>query len=134
LSHSIVITSAFTVLATLFSTFFLSCNPGSASLETTQSTLFVQAPGPPITITGAPSNVAVGDMNKDGNPDLVVTSGDARTITVLLGAGGSDARFRSTGGSAVTVSDSPGEIVLGDVNGDTNLTSPLLPTIATPLR
>lgn len=60
-------------------------------------------------------------MNKDGKPDLVVTSEQARAITVLLGVGGSEARFRGTGGSAFTVSDSPGEMVLGDVNGDTSL-------------
>ncbi len=109
-----------TVLATLFSIFFLSCDPGAASVETTQSALFRQAPGSPITITGGPSNVVVGDMNKDGKPDLLVSSGEARTIAVLLGEGGPDARFR-TGGSALTVSDSPGEMVLGDMNGDTNL-------------
>jgi len=109
------------VLATLLSVFFLSCNTGDASLGATQSPLFTQAFGPAITVTGGPSNVVVGDMNKDGKPDLVVTSGQARTITVLLGAGGSDVRFRGTGGSALTVSDSPGEMVLGDVNGDTNL-------------
>ncbi|MDQ3175877.1 MAG: hypothetical protein M3Q91_19555 [Acidobacteriota bacterium] len=48
-------------------------------------------------------------MNRDAKLDLVVTSGQARTITVLLGAGGSDVRFRGTGGSALTASDSPGK-------------------------
>jgi VCBS repeat protein len=121
LNHSIVLPSVFTLFSTLLSTLFLSCNSGDASLVASQSPLFTQVPGPPITVTGGPSNVIVGDMNKDGKPDLVVTSGQARTITVLLGAGGSDARFRGTGSSAITVSDSPGEMVLGDVNGDTNL-------------
>ena len=121
MNHSIVIPSVLTLLATLLSIPFLACNTGDASWGTTQSPLFTQAPGPPITVAGGPSNVVVGDMNKDGKPDLVVTSDQARTITVLLGTGGSDVRFRGTGGSALTVSDSPGEMVLGDVNGDTNL-------------
>jgi hypothetical protein len=60
-------------------------------------------------------------MNQDGKPDLVVTSGQARTITVLLGDGGSEAKFRGTGSGALTVSESPGEMVLGDINGDGNL-------------
>jgi hypothetical protein len=121
LNHYIVIASVFTLLATLLSIVILSCNARDASLGTTQSALFTQAPGPPITVAGGPSNVVIGDMNRDGKLDLVVASEQARTITVLLGAGGSEPRFRGTGGSAVTVSDSPGEMILGDVNGDTNL-------------
>jgi hypothetical protein len=121
LNHYIVLPSVFTLLSTLLSILLLSCNTGDAGLVTTQSALFTQSPGPPITVAGGPSNVAVGDMNKDGKPDLVVTSEQSRTITVLLGVAGSDVRFRDTGGSGVTVSDSPGEVVLGDVNGDTNL-------------
>jgi hypothetical protein len=121
LNHSIVITSVVTLLASLLSLLFMSCKTGDASLGTTQSPLFTRAPGPPIAVAGGPSNILVGDMNKDGKPDLVVTTGEARTITVLLGVVGSDVRFRGTGGSALTVSDSPGEIVMGDVNGDTNL-------------
>ncbi|MCM3870796.1 MAG: VCBS repeat-containing protein [Pyrinomonadaceae bacterium] len=120
MNQSIFIPSILTLLSTLLSIFFLSCDPGDASLGTTQSPLLAQAPGPSITVTGGPSNVAVGDMNKDGKPDLVVTSGQARTITVLLG-GGSDAKFRGTGGNALTVADSPGEMVLRDLNGDTKL-------------
>lgn len=119
MNHTIVLPSVFTLLSTLFSILLMSCNTGDAGLVTTQSPLFTQAPGPPITVAGGPSNVVVGDMNKDGNPDLVVTSDQSRTITVLLGVGGPDARFRGIG--AVTVSDSPGELELGDVNGDTNL-------------
>ncbi|CAN5744770.1 FG-GAP-like repeat-containing protein [soil metagenome] len=120
LNHSIVVPSLSAPLATLLSVIFLSCNAGDASLVSTQSPLFTQAPGPPITVTGGPSAVVVGDMNKDGKPDLVVASEQARTITVLLGLGGSDVRFHSPV-SAFTVLDSPGKIVLGDVNSDTNL-------------
>ncbi len=121
MSHTIVLPSVFTLLPTLLSILMLSCNTGDTGLVTSQSPLFTQAPGPPITVAGGPSNVVVGDMNKDGKPDLVVTSEQSRTITVLLGVGGSEARFRGTGSGAVAVSDSPGEVVLGDVNGDTNL-------------
>ena len=121
MSHSIVIPSVMTLLATLLSIFLMSCNTADVGLGTTQSPLFTKAPGPAITVTGGPSNVVVGDMNKDGNPDLVVTSEQARSITVLLGAGGSDASFRDPGSKVLNVSDSPGDMTLGDVNGDTNL-------------
>lgn len=121
MNHPIVIPTVLTLLATLSPIFFLSCHVGDATSGPAQSRLFTQAPGPPISVTDGPSNVAMGDMNKDGKPDLVVTSEQARTITVLLGNGGSDASFRSPGGSALKVSESPGEMVLGDVNGDTNL-------------
>ncbi|MFN2510898.1 MAG: FG-GAP repeat domain-containing protein [Pyrinomonadaceae bacterium] len=121
MSHTIVLPSVFTLLPTVLSILMLSCNTGDTGLVTTQSPLFTQAPGPPITVVGGPSNVVVGDMNKDGKPDLVVTSEQSRTITVLLGVEGSDARFRGTGSGAVNVSVSPGEVVLGDANGDTNL-------------
>lgn len=120
MNHSIVIPSILTLSATLLSILSLSCNTGDASSGTTQA-LFREAPGSPIAVTGSPSNVAVGDMNNDGKPDLVVTSDQARTITVLPGAGGSDGRFRDPGTKAVSLLESPGEIVLGDVNGDTNL-------------
>jgi FG-GAP-like repeat/FG-GAP repeat len=118
-NHSIAIPSVLTLVATLCSIVFLSCNPGDEGSEITQSLLFTQAAGPPISVAGGPTNVAVGDINKDGNPDLVVTSEQARTITVMLGAGGSDARFRTA--NAVTVSEGPGEMVLSDLNGDANL-------------
>lgn len=120
MNNSILIPSILSLLSALLSVLFLSCT-GDASLGTAQSPLFTQASGPPITVTGAPSDVVVGDINKDGKPDLVVASEEARTITVLLNHGESDARFRSTASTVLKVSDSPEEMVLGDVNGDANL-------------
>jgi hypothetical protein len=114
----IICRSTTTLSISLVSVLFLSCSTGDAHLGTSQSALFSQAL--PITIAGGASNVVVGDLNKDGNPDIVVTSEQARTITVLLGSGGREVKFRGTG-SVLTVSDSPGQMVLGDVNGDTNL-------------
>jgi hypothetical protein len=112
--------STVTLLATLFAILLLACKTGDASLGSTQAPLFAQAQGPPITIAGAPNNIRVGDMNKDEKSDLVVASGQARTITVMLGDGATGVGFRKAG-TEVTVSDSPGEMALGDLNGDTNL-------------
>jgi hypothetical protein len=81
--------------------------------------LFVPAPGSPIAVAGAPGNVALADLDKDGKPDLVVASGRSRSITVLLGEG--NGQFRAAVGSPMPVPDSPGEMALGDLNGDGRL-------------
>ena len=84
-----------------------------------QPPLFAPAPGSPIAVMSGPGNVALGDVNKDGQPDLVVASGQGPSITVLLGQG--DGQFRATGSSPVPLPDSPNEMVLGNVNGDSKL-------------
>lgn len=84
-----------------------------------QPPLLTQAPGSPIGIPGGPGNVAIGDVNGDGKPDLVVTSGQARSVAVLLGRG--DGRFDPATGSPLRVPGGPSEMVLGDVSGDGNL-------------
>jgi hypothetical protein len=35
-----------------------------------------------------PRWVSIGDINRDGNPDVLVTNADSGTVTVLLGDGG----------------------------------------------
>jgi hypothetical protein len=79
-----------------------------------QELLFAPAPDSPIAVSGAPTNVAMADLNKDSRPDLVVACGSGKAIAVLLGQG--DGRFRA--GRTVTLPDGPGEMALGDVNGD----------------
>lgn len=75
------------------------------------------APGSPIAVTGGPGNVAIGDLNDDGKPDLAVTGGGG--VTVLLGRG--DGQFLVTPGSPMPLPNTPGEMTLGDVNGDGKL-------------
>jgi VCBS repeat protein len=104
-----------------------SCNAGGANSIGAQRPVFAPAPGSPIAVAGGPGNVLVGDMNKDGKLDLVVACGQSRTIVVLLGNGDRsgakdrDGQFRAAPASTISVSDDPGEMVLGDVNGDANL-------------
>ena len=63
--------------------------------------------------------MVVGDLNNDRLPDLVVACGEARTFVTLLGTGGRDEKFRAS--NPVSLSDPPGDMVLGDVNGDSYL-------------
>src|SRR6266511_2734943 len=100
-------------LATVLTAFLLSaCAPQPAPRP-----LFVSAPDSPLAVAGGPGNVALGDVNQDGKPDLVVASG--RGLTVLLGQG--DGRFHVTPGSPVKLPDPPSEMVLRDLNGDGKL-------------
>src|ERR1700730_9902719 len=63
-----------------------SCTSGEVGVGQTgaQQSLFVAGPGSPLTIASEPSDVVLGDMNKDGRLDLVVANGQARSILVLL--------------------------------------------------
>ena len=114
-----VIPSLLALLATIASVPSLSCNPGDASLVAPQRPIFAHASGSPIAVAGGPDDVVVGDMNKDGKLDLVIASGRSKTVAVFSGLG--DGRFRSDAVNQVTVSESPGEMALGDVNSDGNL-------------
>jgi len=68
----------------------------------------------------APSSVAVGDVNRDGIPDLVVANfgtplqGDYGDITVLLGKG--DGAFQEP--VRFTRLRDPVQVILADLNGD----------------
>ena len=109
--------------------FLLSCHSGDASSTATQQSssaptqqsLFKNAPGSPIPIPGGPGNVLIGDMNNDRKLDLVVACGRARNVLVLPGKGDGQFGAPISPMGQTTVPDSPGEMALGDVNGDGKL-------------
>lgn len=96
-----------------------SCNAGQANGNKLQPSLFAPAPGSPIAVACGPGNVVVGDLSNDGKHDLVVACEQTRSVTVLLSTGNREVQFRAL--SPTQVPDSPGDMALGDVNGDRNL-------------
>lgn len=86
----------------------------ACSAQRAEPPLFAHAPGSPITGVENPGSVAMGEVNGDGKPDLVVAC--ARGVTVLLGRG--DGRFRVAPGSPIQVPFRPSEMALGELTGD----------------
>jgi hypothetical protein len=64
-----------------------------------------------------PSSLAIGDVNADGKPDLVVANGTASSVSILLGNGDGTVRpavhYSSGAFTAFAVA-----VAIGDVNGD----------------
>jgi hypothetical protein len=63
-----------------------------------------------------PISVAVGDVNRDGNPDLAVLNYYSHDIRVYFGDGNGTFAF----GANYTTGDWPYSVAVGDVNGDGN--------------
>jgi FG-GAP-like repeat len=58
-------------------------------------------------------------FNRDGKLDLAVANSESNNVTILLGDGGG--AFRPAAGSPFAAGHSPSDIVVGDVNKDSNL-------------
>src|SRR5262245_42977997 len=87
-------------------------NNGSAS--------FTNATGSPVAAGLNSRSVAAGDLDGDGDIDLVTANASVNTLSVLLNNG--DATFTNATGSPIGSGGSvPFEVVLADLDGDTNL-------------
>ncbi len=71
-----------------------------------------------IPVGKGPGAIAVGDVNRDGKPDVIVANEDEGTVSVLLGDG--QGHFRPAPGSPFACNPNPNDIAIADMNGDGN--------------
>jgi hypothetical protein len=79
---------------------------------------FTPAAGSPFAVGRAPYPHAIGDVNKDGNPDIVTPNVGSNDVTVLLGDGRGS--FKAAGNSPYAVASRPYYVTIGDISGDNN--------------
>lgn len=84
---------------------------------------FKEASGSPFPAGKSPFGVAIGDISKDGNADLVVANYSGRPdnlkdegVTVMLGDGSGG--FRAVASSPFATGNAPTRVAIGDVDGD----------------
>ena len=79
---------------------------------------FHNAPGSPVAAGHLPNDIAVADMNGDGNLDLVIANHQAPYLTILLGDG--TGKFSPAPGSPFDVHSNPHPhgIAVADFDGD----------------
>jgi len=79
---------------------------------------FKPAAGSPFPAGNNPNDLAIGDLNNDGNLDLAFANHDTTYLTVLVGDG--KGGFKSAPGSPFTVQSKPHPhgIAIADFNGD----------------
>jgi len=80
---------------------------------------FTPASGSPFTVGTGPYGVALGDLNGDGNLDIVTGNQGSNDATVLLGDGkGGFTRATGSPYPTGTTGSAPSAVALADVNGD----------------
>jgi FG-GAP-like repeat len=77
---------------------------------------FTPAAGSPFAVGRAPYPHAIGDVNRDGNLDIVTPNVGSNNVTVLLGDGRGG--FKAAANSPYAVASRPYYIAVGDVSGD----------------
>lgn len=79
---------------------------------------FTPAAGSPFGVGRAPYPHAIGDVNRDGNLDIVTPNVGSNNVTILLGDGRGG--FKAAADSPYAVASRPYYIAIGDISGDGN--------------
>lgn len=79
---------------------------------------FFLAPGSPVAAGHSPNDVAVGDFDRDGRPDLAFANHETQQLTVLFGNGRGGFASRPSSSVPVSVRPHPHGIATGDFDGD----------------
>lgn len=79
---------------------------------------FAPAPGSPFPCNANPNDFAVADMNRDGNPDLVIANTQTPYITILLGDGKGGFKPSAHSPFATKSYPHPHGVVVGDFMSD----------------
>ena len=100
---------------------FVTSNTGSNTvsvrLNNGSGTFTVPATNPEPTVGANPNGVALGDVDGDGDLDLLTTNYNGASVSVRLNNGSGN----FSGTATVTVGSQPNAIALGDVDGDGDL-------------
>jgi hypothetical protein len=72
-----------------------------------------------IPVGRGPRWIAIADVNRDGNPDILATNADSGSVSVFLGDG--SGHFHPAPGSPFACGHEPNDIGIADMNGDGNL-------------
>jgi hypothetical protein len=112
LCREALIKRTISTLAILLS-MFLSCNAQS------QQPGFTFLPGSSVAVGNRPVDIALGDLNGDGNLDLATANSGSGDVTLLLGDGKSG--FKSAPAAPLAVGPTAHLVAVGDVNNDGNL-------------
>src|SRR5271157_3652303 len=82
---------------------------------------FLPSPHSPFPVGHLPNDIAIGDFNGDGNPDLVIPNHQTPYVTILLGDGKGGFRPAPHSPSSTQSRPHPHGAVAADFNGDGKL-------------
>ncbi|MET4108307.1 FG-GAP-like repeat-containing protein [Hymenobacter sp. UYP22] len=82
---------------------------------------FRAAPAPEVSVGVNPSNVVVGDLNRDGHPDFIAASNSESVVRVSVHVGDGTGRFQAAPVPTVRVGLAPCALALVDLNKDGQL-------------